>query len=457
MQKIWAEKALTPEGWKTDTLVTIAGAGTITAVTPEAPPEGTRVRTLLPAPANVHSHAFQRLMAGLAERRDLATRDDFWSWRELMYRILELLPPEGAEAIATIAQVEMLEAGFAAVGEFHYIHHQPGGVPYDDIAEHSGGVVNAAAATGIGLTLLPVLYQHGGCDRRPLAGPQLRFGNDPDRFSELWLSASEKVKQLPQDASMGVAAHSIRAVAKEGFEYLRQFAPDAPFHAHVAEQQREVEEVRQAYGKSPLDWLLSNLDVDEGWCLIHGTQATGEEIDAMVGRGAVVGLCPITESNLGDGIYRCDRHLEAGGRIAIGSDSNVRISVAEELRTLEYTQRLRDRRRGALASPGRSVGRCLLEHVCAGGAQALGRHSGAIAPGLLADLVAIGSDNPFFEALEEDSQVDAWVFASDNSVVQDVWSAGRHVVQGGRHVRRDAIEQEHRNTIAAIIEKCRDG
>lgn len=447
---IWAEQALTPQGWKADTRVTVSGDGTIASVTPGSPPDGTRVWTLLPAPANLHSHAFQRAMAGMAERRSPGGTEDFWTWRELMFRFLRRLTPEDVHATAAIAQMEMLEAGFAAVGEFHYLHHQPDGTPYGDVAELCGRIADAAAETGIGLTLLPTLYQHAGCGRKPLAGGQLRFGNDPGRFADLWHAAREKVGRLPADARIGVAAHSLRAVDTDGIAMLGEIAPGVPAHMHLAEQQREVDETLAVLGARPIEWALDHIGIDARWCLVHATQATDAEVDALARSGAVVGLCPITESNLGDGIFPCGRHADAGGRLGIGSDSNVRISLTEELRTLEYSQRLRDRRRGVLARPGQSVGRALIGHACAGGAQATGRKGGAISPGLLADLVSLDRDDPALADTGGDGTLDAWVFASGAHPVDSVWSAGRQVVAGGRHVRRDRIEASHRPALSAL-------
>ena len=240
---LWAETALTPAGWRSDVRVEIAADGRIAAVTPGAPAGGERHAILLPAPANLHSHAFQRAMAGLTERRGPDPRDSFWTWRRLMYRFLEQLTPDDVEAIAAFVQMEMLEAGYAAVAEFHYLHHAPGGVPYADPSEMSARIAAAAAATGIGLTLLPVLYQHGGCDRRPLAAGQDRFGCSPESFAKLFGRAGAALALLPADAVLGLAPHSLRAVDPEGLAAILRLAPEGPVHIHAAEQVAEVEEV----------------------------------------------------------------------------------------------------------------------------------------------------------------------------------------------------------------------
>ncbi|MCT8999174.1 formimidoylglutamate deiminase [Chelativorans intermedius] len=451
MQEIFARTALTPQGWQDNVRVTIDDGGRIAAVVPGAAP-GTAhvVPVLLPAPANLHSHTFQRAMAGLAERRGQAGHDSFWTWREIMYRFLDRLSPQDVQAVAAFAFMEMLEAGFCAVAEFHYLHHQPGGAPYDDIAEMSARVVAAAGETGIGLTLLPVLYRHGGADRRPLAGGQLRFGNDRDAFERLVTRAEAHVAALPGDARLGAAAHSLRAVEVDDIRAAVALRPQAPFHIHIAEQVAEVEEIRAVHGARPVAFLLGEVAVDQRWCLIHATHMEEAETRALARCGAVAGLCPITEANLGDGIFDGATFREAGGTLGVGSDSNVRISVAEELRQLEYSQRLGLRARAVLAPPGGSCGRTLYEAALAGGAQALGRHSGALEAGRWADLVAL-DPGAFAGRAAGDTLLDGWIFAGGNDAVTDLWSAGRHVVHAGRHVARDAIGRRYSATLEKLM------
>ncbi|MFZ2103311.1 MAG: formimidoylglutamate deiminase [Oricola sp.] len=437
MAVIWAEKALLEGGWRERVRIGIED-GMIVSVAEGAEPEGHRTGILLPAPANVHSHAFQRAMAGLTERRGPDPRDTFWTWRQLMFRFLDRLTPEHVEAIAAFVQMEMLEAGYATNVEFHYLHHRPGGAPYDDFAEMSGRIAAAAAETGIGLTLLPVHYRYGGCDRRDLGAGQIRFGNNFDRFARLHEAAARYLQYLPPDCRMGVAPHSLRAVAPEDIIAARQLAGDAPLHMHLAEQVAEVEEIEAAYRKRPVEWVLDAMEPDARCCFIHCTQMLPHETEGLARSGAVAGLCPITESNLGDGIFDGLRWLGAGGAIAVGSDSNIRISLTEELRTLDYSQRLRDRSRAALATQQHSTGRRIFDAVCAGGAQAAGRNSGAIAVGKLADLVALDDRAVDLAGRQGDTILDCFVFAGDDRLVTDVWSAGRHMVEGGRHVRHDA-------------------
>jgi formimidoylglutamate deiminase len=449
MATIWAETALTADGWQGGVAVAVED-GRIARVTAGAAPTGTRVGCLVPAPANLHSHAFQRAMAGLTERRGPDARDSFWTWRQLMFRFLDALTPEDVEAIAAFVQMEMLEAGYAAVAEFHYLHHQPGGAPYARLAELSERIVAAAAETGIGLTLLPVLYRWGGCDRRALGPGQVRFGNDPERFATLHDEARAALSALPADACLGVAPHSLRAVDPWALVDCVKLAGGGPVHMHLAEQVAEVDEVQAARGHRPVEWLLGNVAVGPEWCLIHCTQMEPHETERLAATGAVAGLCPITESNLGDGTFDGVRWLGAGGRFGVGSDSNVRISLSEELRTLEYSQRLRDRSRAALAEPGRSTGRRLYEDAVLGGARATGRGAARIEAGAWADLVALDEDAVALVGREGDTTLDTWIFAGDDGLVSDVWSAGRHVVSGGRHRRREGIVRRYADTIRRL-------
>jgi formimidoylglutamate deiminase len=452
MTTIRAKQALLQGGWAEDIEVEIDASGRIARVGSGQGPGEVRVDILLPAPANCHSHAFQRAMAGLSERRGPNPTDSFWTWRELMFRFLDRIDPDQIEAIAAFVQMEMLEAGFSACVEFHYLHHQPGGAPYARLAETSERVAAAAVASGIGLTLLPVLYRFGGCDRRPLGPGQIRFGNDPDRYARLVEEARQALGGLPEDAVLGTAPHSLRAVAPEDIAAVAALT-DGPVHMHLAEQIPEVEEVQAAYRARPVEWALDHLGPDPRWCLIHCTQMEPHETEGLAATGAVAGLCPLTEANLGDGIFDGVRWMAAEGRIAVGSDSNIRIALAEELRQLDTTQRLRDHTRAALATPERSTGRRLWDAVCTGGAQAAGRGRGAIAGGEWADLLALDARHPDLAGLRGDTILDAFAFAGGNGMVRDVWSAGRHLVQEGRHVRRSSIRAAYGRAVAPL----RDG
>lgn len=452
MRYLWAGQALLGTGWAEAVRIAVDPAGRIAAVDPGIAPSGERHAVILPAPANLHSHTFQRAMAGLTEARGPDPSDTFWTWRRLMFRFLDHLTPDDVETIAAFAQMEMLEAGFAASAEFHYLHHRPGGLPYADLAEMAGRIVAAAATTGIGLTLLPVLYQQGGCDGRALGPGQQRFGNDPEGFARLHGASGRALKALPEDARLGVAPHSLRAVSLEGLRAAVALGRGGPVHMHLAEQLGEVEEFEAAHGARPAEWLLAEVGPNRDWCLIHCTRTNRSEVRALAACGAVVGLCPITESSLGDGIFDAVTYLGAGGTFGIGTDSNIRIGLAEELRTLEYSQRLRDRTRAALASQEQSTGRRLFEAAARGGAQALARGTGVIAPGEWADLLAPDMSHPDLEGRRGDRILDAFVFAGDNRMVAEVWSAGRHRVHSGRHTGREVILARYRAVQARLRE-----
>ena len=451
-EMLWAGQALTADGWQRDVRIELGAGGRIAAVESGCLAAGHRVGVLVPAPANLHSHTFQRAMAGLTERRGPDPRDSFWTWRRLMYRFLERLGPDEIESIAAFAQMQMLEAGFAAVAEFHYVHHQPDGTSYDRLSELSSRIVAAASETGIGLTLLPALYQHGGCGGLPLQAAQLRFGNSPERFARLREEAGAAVRALDADARIGVAVHSLRAVDPDGLAFAAALAPRDPVHIHAAEQTAEIEEVEACLGARPVEWLLANAEVDERWCLVHATHMTPGETAGLAASGAVAGLCPITEASLGDGIFDGANHLAQGGRFGVGTDSNIRISLAEELRMLEYSQRLRDRARAVLARPDESTGRTLFEAAARGGAQAAMRDAGSLAPGRLADLAALDAEAADLAGKRGDTLLDSFIFAGGDAMITDVWSAGRHVVENGRHVRHDEITGRYVGTINALKE-----
>ncbi len=454
MQKLWAKTILTGEGWLDNVSLTVGGDGRISSISAGTDAAGAPCYgAIISAPVNLHSHGFQRAMAGLTEAKGPDPRDSFWTWRRLMFRFLDHLSPEDIQSITAFVQMEMLEAGYAAVCEFHYLHHQPGGVIYDNIAEMSERVIRAAEMTGIGLTLLPVMYQYGGCDKRDLAAGQIRFGNTPDQFATLVSQAGEALKNLPDDARIGVAPHSLRAVSRGGLAQVATMLPEAPIHLHLAEQVAEVDEIEAAYGARPVEWLLGNHDINARWCLIHVTQMNASETVALAKTGAIAGLCPITESSLGDGIFDGMRYRDAGGRFGIGSDSNIRISLSEELRTLEYSQRLRNLGRAMFATPKKSTGRALLDQITSAGATAANRDAGVIAVGQQADLLALDMDATDLLGKSGDMLLDSYIFAGSDALVTDVWSAGRHLVKDMVHVRRDEIVAGYRKTLKSLMEK----
>ena len=450
MAQIHFSSALLPEGWAANVRVTVED-GVISTVVANAPVDGIPAisGSALPGMPNLHSHAFQRAMAGLTERAGQSD-DSFWTWREVMYSFLEQLTPDDVEAIATQAYVEMLESGFTRCVEFHYLHHGPDGRPYGNIAEMSERIVAAAATSEVGLTLLPVLYTFGGFGEAPATHGQRRFVGDFDRFARLFEASEKAVRRLPGGV-LGIAPHSLRAVSRKAIAQAVSLAGQNPIHIHVAEQQREVEDCLAWSGRRPVTWLLDEMPVDERWCLIHSTHMTAEETSRVAATGATVGLCPITEANLGDGIFAAVEYRSAGGRWGIGSDSNVLISVAEELRTLEYGQRLERQRRNLLADPGTSTSRAMYDAALVGGRAASGCQVGAIAQGYQADFVVLDIDTPALVGRSSDDVLDGWIFAARQSPVRDVWVSGRHVVTEGRHNLREQVFRRFKTTIDRIV------
>lgn len=449
---LWAGSALLPVGWVDNVRIEIED-GCVRAITTDVVASATdeRAGILLPGMPNLHSHAFQRGMAGLAEYRGPAA-DNFWSWRSLMYRFVARMTPEDLEAVTTWAFVEMLEAGFTRVGEFHYVHHDAAGKPYADPAELTARVIAAAHHSGIALTLLPVFYAHGGFGGQPPTEAQRRFVHDVDAFAKL-LDASRRLTADLPHAVVGIAPHSLRAVTADELRELVPLAGRAPIHMHAAEQLAEVEQCLAWSGARPVQWLLDHAPVDERWCLVHATHLADDEIPRLARSGAVAGLCPITEANLGDGIFPASRFVANGGRFGIGTDSNVSIGVAEELRQLEYSQRLRDRARNVVAGALPSTGRTLFENAWRGGSQALGvpEARAGIRVGAPADFVSLDATLPAFAERHGDAWLDSFVFAGVRQPVDSVWRAGRRWVSQGRHVHRETTALAWRETLVRLL------
>lgn len=436
----------TPAGWRGDAGLEAEG-GRITRVLDAEPSwDG---GWLLPGIPNLHSHAFQRVMAGLAERQTHA-QDSFWTWRETMYRIAARFDPDSLQAVAAQLYVEMLEAGYTTVCEFHYLHHAPDGRPYADPAAMSKALVAAARETGIRLTLLPVLYMAGGFDRRPLSERQRRFGHDLDAFLRL----VESLRALEDEAlRVGVAFHSLRAVPPEAMDAaLAALPPDIPLHIHIAEQIGEVQDCLAVRNARPVEWLLDHAPIDARWTLVHATHLTGPETAAVAASGATVAICPTTEANLGDGLFPLREYLDAGGAWGIGSDSHVSVSPVEELRWLEYGQRLQTRHRNiAVRADNGSVGETLLHGTLASGAAATGQAVGLLAPGQAADWIVLDAQAPVFAGARPADVADRWLFAGNRPLVREVRVAGEAVVSGGRHRDREAIAARYRSTVAALL------
>jgi formimidoylglutamate deiminase len=390
---------------------------------------------------NLHSHAFQRAFGGLTEYRG-ATQDSFWSWRSLMYRFAAAITPEQLEAIATGLYVEMLEAGYTSVCEFHYVHHDSDGRPYADDAALTMCLLRAAARSGMGLTLLPVLYQTSGFGSTPPSIGQQRFIRSTDNM----LALLQKLKPLceAQGGRLGLAPHSLRAVPpdslREALAGLHAMDATAPVHIHIAEQTAEVDACLVWSGQRPVQWLLDHAAVDARWCLVHATHMSATESASAARSGAVAGLCPSTEANLGDGIFDAPTWLQAGGRWGVGSDSHACVNAAEELMLLEYSQRLATRQRNVLASAAqRSVATSMTLQAVAGGAQASARPVAGLAVGQQADMVVLDAQHPLLRDLATpEAMLSAHVFASHRqSALQQVWVAGRVLVQSGRHALHD--------------------
>jgi formiminoglutamate deiminase len=450
MRRLIFDHALLPDGWADRVALTISD-GWIEKIEPDAAGDGERVAGIaLPGMPDLHSHAFQRGMAGLAETRGPAS-DSFWTWRQVMYRFLDRLTPEMVEAVSAYAMMQMVEGGFTALAEFHYLHHDSAGQPYADRAELSARIAAAAATSGIGLTLLPVFYAHSGFGGLPPTEGQRRFVNDLDGFARLLEGAAKAISALP-DARLGLAPHSLRAATPEEITALAGMVPDGPVHIHIAEQMQEVESCLAWSGRRPVEWLLENQKVDGRWCLVHATHLLPSETTAMAASGAVAGLCPLTEANLGDGIFGGVNYLAEGGRYGIGSDSNIELDAPAELKMLEYSQRLRDRGRNLLVrgQEGASTGRALYRAALEGGAQALGRRIGALAAGHRADIVVLDADHPDIALARGDRWLDAYVFAAGKAAIDKVIVGGEVLVEGGRHRARDALAARYRAALDGL-------
>ncbi|TWI08178.1 formimidoylglutamate deiminase [Aerolutibacter ruishenii] len=442
MQTIPQAKVWMAAGWSAPQEMAVGPAGTL-------PPLTTGVPRIVPGIANLHSHAFQRAMAGMAERQT-DPADSFWTWRETMYRFAARFTPERLHAVASQLYAEMLEAGYTTVCEFHYLHHAPDGRPYADPATMSRALIAAARDTGIRLTLLPVLYMTGGFDGRALSERQRRFGHGVDAYLRLL----DALRADEGDAlRVGCALHSLRAVPPDAMRAVLDALPaDSRIHIHVAEQTAEVDECVAVRGARPVRWLLDNANVDTRWTLVHATHLDAGEVRDVAGSRATVAICTTTEGNLGDGLFPLRDYLDAGGRWGVGSDSHISVSPVEELRWLEYGQRLATRRRNiAVGSASTSVGETLLHGVLASAGDASGHAVGWLDDRHHADWLVLDTDAPAFAGARDEDAVDRWLFSGNRNLVRDTWVGGRRVVAGGQHVRREAIEARYRATMAELL------
>jgi len=450
--KFAANAALLPEGWARNVVFTIGDDGMVSAIEPDADIDGLEraAGPVVPAMPNLHSHAFQRPLAGRTGRSSLAHDDSFWTWRQAMYAFLDRVDADALEAIAAQAYVEMAKAGYASVAEFHYVHHDAAGKPYDDPAELAWRVVAAAHTAGLGLTLLPVFYAHAGFGGSAPTAGQKRFVHTTYTFTHLF-------ERLQQGAAthayvLGVAPHSLRAVTPEEMGHVvRLTAPGAPVHIHAAEQTKEVDDCFAWSRLRPVEWLLTQASVDARWCIVHATHMTEKEVAGLAASGAVAGLAPTTEADLGDGTFPGHAYLAAGGRFGVGSDSNTIIDPFAELRQLEWSQRMRARRRNVLGAAGdRTIGTTLWAGAARGGAQALAQPVGALEVGRRADLVVLNPSDPALAGQIADDVLDAAMFGPSRAPVRDVMAGGRWIVRDGHHVAEVEVFARYLAALARV-------
>lgn len=450
MAVFFAPRALLADGWHEDVLITTDASGQIAELTPNSTSGGATRLTgpVIPAIANLHSHAFQRAMAGLAEVAG-DPQDSFWTWRDLMYRMVQRLSPEQVGDIATHLYIDMLKGGYSQVAEFHYLHHDAQGKPYADDAMLLN-LIAAAETAGIGQTLLPVLYSYSGFGSQPASDGQRRFIQQ----TEAYLQQQQRVAQWSANKPLlnhGICFHSLRAVSEAQMrEVLAAGAADVPVHIHVAEQEKEVNDSLAWSGERPVAWLYNRFEVDQRWCLIHATHLDDSEIQRMAASGAIAGLCPTTEANLGDGIFPAVEYIAQGGRWGIGSDSHVSLSAQEELRWLEYGQRLRDRRRNRITLPHQpSVGDLLWQQAAQGGAQACAINTGELAVGKRADWLVLEND-AFLSSVNSASLLNRWLFGGTQSQIRDVFVAGNQVISEGHHPAEEAAAARFAQAMSAL-------
>ena len=452
MPVFFAKRALLPSGWSNNVSIHVSAVGLISTVEKNSDSRDAEIveGPLLPGMPNLHSHAFQRAMAGLAEIAG-DPQDSFWTWRDLMYRMVGRMTPDHLEAIAKHLYVEMLKAGYTSVAEFHYLHHDQTGKPYSNLIEMGARISHAAESTGIGLTLLPVLYTYSGFGSKPPTEGQRRFIND----SGTYLKMHEQLEVYLTDAGqqLGTCFHSLRATAPEQLiEVLQSTDPLAPVHIHIAEQHKEVEDCLAWSRQRPVQWLYNNIDVDKRWCLVHATHVSTEEVAFMARSKAIAGLCPTTEANLGDGIFPAVDFINQGGFFGFGSDSHVSVSVTEELRWLEYSQRLRDQRRNRLTTTNqKNIATVLYEAGLQGGRQALGQPIGAIEPGARADWIVLDGQDPYIQNAKSEDLLNRWIFGGGNHQIKDVMVKGKWVIQNGHHLDEEAISEDFSRTLKTVL------
>ncbi len=448
-------EVLTAQGWRQNVSATLDDNGFFTALDSDDNPHNLPHIDgyAIPGSTNLHSHAFQRAMAGLGEVRGNPT-DSFWSWREVMYKFVAIIDPDDLKAIAARLYMDFLKGGFTSVGEFHYLHHSPDGTPYDDPAQMSVAIIEAAQNSGIALTHLPVFYAHSGFGGTAPNQGQRRFVHSLDDYAKLLHSLNDHCRS-PLN-KVGIAPHSLRAVTSDELsklEGLRQeLLAGGPMHIHIAEQTKEVDDCVAHCGSRPVEWLLNNADVDASWCLIHATHMIADETGNMAKTGAIAGLCPMTEANLGDGIFPAEEFQAAGGRFGVGTDSNIRTNVAEELQMLEYSQRLSKKRRNILADQNNpNVGDSLYQQAASGGAMALAQPSGIMDINKRADFIVLDRCLDNVERAAGAGYMDYWLFGAIDRTPKDVYVAGQRIIADGRHGDEEAINIEYRRVMQKLL------
>jgi formimidoylglutamate deiminase len=456
--KLYAENILLEDGWATQQTITIK-QGVITAIE-TGPSEGAEIAkgAVIPGMVNCHSHAFQRAFAGFSEQGSEG-KDSFWTWRKIMYQFLAQLTEVDAKSIATQLYIEMLKMGYTRVAEFHYLHHDIDGCTYKNnsanLATMAHAIFSAAKESGIGLTLLPVLYQHSGFGKKAATEGQKRFINSTEQFNQL-VSDCFALSASFSNSNVGIAPHSLRAVDKTSLlcavKHVRQLDGQAPIHIHIAEQQQEVDDCLAYYGKRPVQWLLDNVTLDRHWCLIHATHINQSERQGMIAAKAIAGICPTTEANLGDGIFPTTEFLAEQGTIAIGSDSHISVNPIEELRWLEYAQRLIKQQRAILANEHEaSVGQNLWQQAALGGAQSTNSNTGCLAVGKQADLLVLNSEHTKLFANAPRHILDSMIFASQQNPVHDVMVNGVWHIRAGQH----AQQQKASRAFAELLQRLK--
>lgn len=455
-QLLWAPQAWLNGHWEHNVCLAVDTQGHWADITPNVPTPPTHA-TVLPGPVlpglvNAHSHAFQRAFAGLAERRESAA-DDFWSWRDRMYGVALRITPAQLRAVAAQLYVELLQGGYTQVCEFHYLHHQPDGQPYADEATMAWAVADAAADAGLGLTVLPVLYERAGFAQPTLRPDQRRFAGTPDVIARL--QATVQTSGRPR-VNAGVAIHSLRAASADSIDALLAQVGDAdmPIHIHVAEQMQEVRDCLAATGQRPIAWLGQRWPMDARWQLVHATHTEQAEIDTVARSGAGIVICPSTEGNLGDGFADLPAWLAAGVPMAVGSDSHVNRQWAEELRWLEYGQRLRLQQRNVAAAPTQQPATAarLFDAALHAGGPAAGQRVWGLTRGARADALVLDVQTPGLLGVPASHRLDALVFATNTSALREVYVAGHKLVHAGRHVEQDRIARAFESTMQALWE-----